>query len=188
MGKWSRAKYRGNVNDGLILRIAQDDGQALEALYAETSAAVYGFILSIVRNPHTAEDLMQETYIKVYLSAARYVPQGKPMAWVLTISRNLALMKLRERASQHIPLEAERSVFPAGKSPEAALDSLMLEAAMNILGDEERQIIMLHAVAGAKHREIAALLEIPLPTVLSKYRRALAKLNKHMREAGQDEA
>lgn len=55
-------------------------------------------------------------------------------------------------------------------------DRAVLEAALNILSDQERQIVVLHAAAGLKHREIAKLLELPLPTVLSKYRRALSKL------------
>ena len=52
----------------------------------------------------------------------------------------------------------------------------MLNMAMNELADQERQIVILHAVTGFKHREIAAVLELPLATVLSKYRRALQKL------------
>ena len=47
---------------------------------------------------------------------------------------------------------------------------------MRVLGDEERQVVMLHAVAGFKHREIAQMLDMALPTVLSKYNRALKKL------------
>jgi RNA polymerase sigma-70 factor (ECF subfamily) len=52
----------------------------------------------------------------------------------------------------------------------------VLDACLGQLSDEERQIVVLHAVAGFRHREIAALLELPLPTVLSKYSRALKKL------------
>ena len=52
----------------------------------------------------------------------------------------------------------------------------ILQHALANLGDEERRIVLLHAVTGMKHREIAALLELPLPTVLSKYHRALKKM------------
>ena len=55
-------------------------------------------------------------------------------------------------------------------------DRVVLEAALRLLTGEERRIVMLHAVAGLKHRETAELLELPLSTVLSKYRRALKKL------------
>ena len=170
------------MSDNLISRIAADDKQAMETFYAETKTAVYGFILSIVRSHHTAEDLMQETYIKVYTSAASYSPQGKPMAWLLTIARNLSLMKLREKATGNVSLEPNMN-DPKGESdPEKALDRMVLETAMRILGDDERQIITLHDIAGMKHREISEILKIPLPTVLSKYRRALSKLRKSMKE------
>lgn len=59
-------------------------------------------------------------------------------------------------------------------------DRLVLEAAFGVLSDTERQIVMLHAVSGIKHREIALILELPLSTVLSKYARALSKLKKHL--------
>ena len=59
-------------------------------------------------------------------------------------------------------------------------DRTVLTAALSTLSDEERQIIMLHVTAGLKHREIAQLLELPLSTVLSKYRRALSKLKQKL--------
>lgn len=56
----------------------------------------------------------------------------------------------------------------------------MLTQCMDRLSDQERHIVVLHAVGGLKHREIAAMLELPLPTVLSKYARALKKLRQHL--------
>ena len=61
-------------------------------------------------------------------------------------------------------------------------DKLALEAAMKCLGNEERQVVTLHALSGLNHREIAALLDMPLATVLSKYRRALVKLRDYLEE------
>ena len=60
----------------------------------------------------------------------------------------------------------------------------MLEAALKALGDEERQVVLLHAVSGLKHREIAQDLGLPLSTVLSRYNRALKKLKRHLTEEG----
>ena len=65
--------------------------------------------------------------------------------------------------------------FPRG-SADWTPTSALLQGALASLADEERRIVMLHAVTGLKHREIAALLELPLPTVLSKYHRALKKM------------
>ena len=65
-----------------------------------------------------------------------------------------------------------------------AADKMVLHAALKILNEEERQIVLLRTSAGLKHREIAADLEMPLATVLSKYNRAMKKLKKHLREEG----
>ena len=98
------------------------------------------------------------------------------MAWLLTIARNLAQTRLR-RSGRQVELDEEAwNAIPAqapGISPE---DRQLLQAALAGLGAEERRIILLHAVAGLKHREIARLLERPLSTILSKYHRGLAKL------------
>ena len=64
---------------------------------------------------------------------------------------------------------------------------MVLGEAIKILGGEERQIVVLHDISGMKHREIADIMQIPLSTVLSKYRRALSKLRKHIKEVIRDE-
>ena len=66
-------------------------------LYQDTARPVYSFILSLTRNPEEAEDVMQDTYLTVWTKAGSYVPQGKPLAWVFTIARNLCYMRFREQ-------------------------------------------------------------------------------------------
>ncbi len=166
------------MDEGLIARISEGDKNALSELYVQTKTAVYGFALSILRNAPSAEDVMQETYVRVFKSASSYVPQGKPMAWILRIVRNLSLMKLREKSSSEVTLDEVYN--PSYESDPS--DTLALEAALKILSEEERQIVILHIVSGLKHREIAAILELSLSTVLSKHRRALSKLKNHLKE------
>ena len=164
----------------LIRAMAAQDKAALAALYQATRAAVYGYALSITANAADAEDVLQDTYVQAYAAAGRYQPAGKPMAWLLTIARNLALMRLRG-AKRSAPLhDAEMlAALPDSVSGE---DRLLLAAALQTLSAEERQIVMLHAVAGLKHREIAALHQLPLSTVLAKYHRALKKLRLKLTE------
>ena len=161
-----------------ILQMAGGAADTLAVLYEQTKTAVYGFALSILRNQADAEDVLQETYLHIYQAAGRYKPNGNPMPWIFTITRNLALMKIRESKRQdELPAE-DSAVFWAEDSALSAEDRLVLGAAMRELTDEERQILMLHAVTGMKHREIAELLQLSLSTVLSKYHRALKKLRK----------
>ena len=67
---------------------------------------------------------------------------------------------------------------------DAVLDRMVLETAMNVLDAEERQIVVLHAMTGFRHREIAEILDLPTGTVLSKYNRALKKMRKEMEAKG----
>ena len=170
------------IQEGLISRIAQGDQDALAMLYRETSSAVYGFALSILKDRHAAEDVMQDAYLTIHASAGRYEEMGKPMAWILTIVRNLARMRLRQERGGTVPVDEAWDLADPDDRFGRQNDRMLLQAAMECLSDEERQIVTLYAVSGLRHREIAGLLERPLPTVLSKYRRALQKLRRWMEE------
>lgn len=164
----------------LLEKIAYGDMAALEALYHATHKAVYAFALSVLKNTHDAEDVLHDCYVAVASAADSYRPQGKPLAWLLTIARNLCNQKFRDRKrTAELPEEDWQQSMAAdpGLSQE---DRLILEECMTILSDEELRIVTLHAVSGFKHREVAAVLDLPLPTVLSKYHRALKKLRNHL--------
>ena len=167
--------------DEVLKRLARGDKTALEELYHETKSAIYGFSLSITKNPSDSEDVLQETYLKIWANAERYTAKGTPMSWILMIAKNLSLMKLREK-KRHQDLEPEEwdMEFHIPDSAGTTEDRHLLEAALNLLTLEEREIILLHAVSGLKHREIAELLDMALATVLSKYHRALKKLRKYV--------
>ena len=164
------------VDDSLLIGVSEGNKEAFTALYRIAGTAVYAYALSILRNPAEAEDAMQDTFLKIRCAAAVYQPRGKAMAWILTITRNVCLMKLRQ--NKHLSLYAlEDARGEPDWSPVTDLeDRLVLRSAMKVLSEEECQIVILHAVTGWKHREIAAQLQLPLSTVLSKYRRGLRKL------------
>ena len=161
----------------LLIRVAGGDRDALAELYQRTRAAVCGLALSYLKNAHDAQDLTQDVYVQVWDCAAQYRPAGSPMGWLLTVCRNLCLMRLR-REERHAALsEEEWDAIPAQECGLNADERTLLQGALASLADEELRIVLLHAVTGMKHREIAALLELPLPTVLSKYHRALKKMH-----------
>lgn len=166
--------------DQYLAGIAAHESHALEALYHHTSAAVHSFALSILKNTHDAEDVLQDCYLNIYAGASAYRSAGKPMAWILTITKNLCYQKLRER--QRLADLAQEDWEPWLQSNEGLSheDRVMIRQCMDILSDEERQIVVLHAVAGFRHREIGELMDLPLSTVLSKYHRAVKKLKEHL--------
>lgn len=173
----------GAALEDCIARIAGGDKDALAQLYAQTRPAVYGFALSILKNPHDAEDVLHDAYLQVWNAAPQYRAHGKAMAWLLTIVRNLVMDQLRRQKRTEPLVWEDWQDQLAGTPAVSAEDRMALAALLTALEDQERQIVTLHALTGLKHREIAALLGLPLPTVLSKYSRALKKLRLAWKEA-----
>lgn len=172
----SQSGRQDDTLENCIARIAGGDQDALALLYEHTHAAVYGFALSILKNKQDAEDVLQDAYIRIWNAAGSYTSAGKPMAWIFTITRNLALMRFREQSrTVAVAPEDWQSLFSNEPSVNHE-DRLMLASLLETLTDEERQIVILHSMTGLKHREIAELLDLRLSTVLSKYHRALKKL------------
>lgn len=164
----------------LLLRTLEGDADAFEQLYKLTRVSVYSLALSIVRSSYDAEDIMHDTYISLFGSKKRYHAQGKPMAYLMTVTRNLSLMLLRRTKRQVDTAEDyERdAATPDGVSVE---DELLLRQCLETLSESERQIVVLHAVSGLKHKDIASVMSLPLSTVLSKYSRAIKKMQAFMK-------
>lgn len=173
-------KKASEVDEELLFAIASGDSDAFSEFYNQTKTAVYSFAMSILKNPHDAEDIMQDAYIKIHANACSYKPEGKPLAWVFTIVRNLCLMHLRSKKNKDAGFIDELDYENPENFAKNVEDGAIIAAAMKALGDEERQIVIMHAVSGMKHREIGEMLGIPLSTVLSKYNRALAKLKNQL--------
>ena len=166
--------------EGLLSAVGQGDREAFAALYGMAKGPVYALALSILGHVQEAQDVTQDAFVRIWEKAPGYESRGTAMAWMLTITRNLALMVLRRQARKAELSEEEWAAIPAPASGLSREDSQLLHEALNGLEAEERQVIFLHALSGLKHREIAQLLDIPLSTVLSKYQRGLKKLRIRM--------
>ncbi len=181
---YMKKHIRTKIDEELFIRIAEDDLSAFEELFRLTERSLYAFTLSILKNHDDALDVVQDTYLKIRAAAHLYKPMGKPMAWVFTIARNLSKSKLRTRNHAEVmqmeDIENDLSFSYITENE----DKLMLQAAFKILNQKEREIILLHAVSGLAHHQIAKSLGIPLSTSLSKYHRGLKKLKKHLVEQG----
>ena len=162
--------------DAYIEGTACGQKAAFEKLYRAASSPVFAYALSLLKNRQDAEDVLHDCFLNIYNSASGYQSAGKPMAWIMTIARNLCMSSLRARQrSSDIP-EEDWEPFLQMNNDLPAEDRLTIQGCMELLGDEERTILLLHAVTGFKHREIAEFLDLPLATVLSKYARAAKKM------------
>lgn len=169
------------VSDKLIKRVANYDSTAFEEVYNKSSSAVFGLAMSILSNQTDAEDVVQETYISIYKNANKYEGKGKAMAWIFTIARNHALMVIRDRKKHtHENLDDSYNIGIDYNIEEKIHKEQLTDALLKTLKEDERQIVVMHAMSNIKHKDLAKIMGIPLSTVLSKYKRSLAKLKKMM--------
>lgn len=179
MGQYDKKLLK--INDEIIKRVAKFDSQAFEQLYNETSGAVFGLAMSILANQSDADDVVQDTYITIYNKADTYKSKGKAMAWIFTIARNHALMKIRDRKKHsHIDLDQVYDVGVDNYIEDEIHKEQLVDIILRVLKEDERQIVVMHAMSSMKHKDIAKIMNIPLATVLSKYKRSLEKLRKEM--------
>ena len=172
------------IDESVFKKIANNDLAAFEEFYHATERTVYAFVFSILKDHDAALDVLQDTYLKIRGAAHLYQPMGKPMAWVFTISRNLAMSRLRLKKGSDLTQVSDIENNISFSYISDREDRLILESAFRVLNDKEREIILLHAISGYAHNEIAKNLDMPLSTVLSKYHRGLKKLRKHIIEQG----
>lgn len=165
--------------ENCIMRLARNDISAMEQLYPLVKNQVYGFALSILKSKYDSEDAMQECFIKIYRSASLYRSKGKPLAWILTITKNLCY-EILSKKNRTVDCNESEERADSNDYINKADDKMVLKACMKILTPEERQIVYLHALCETKHKDIAKLLNIPISTALSKYNRAIKKIQKYL--------
>ena len=170
-----------HISDKLMKRVSTYDARAFEQLYNQASGAVFGLAMSILGNQTDAEDVVQNTFISIYEKIQSYKPQGKAMAWIFTITRNHAYMLLRTKEKHsYVDLDDLHDVGTDSTVVEDTYKENITELLLSELKEDERQIVTMHAMSNMKHKEIAKVMDMPLSTVLSKYRRSLEKLRKVM--------
>jgi len=161
----------------LIHAVARRDHTALESLYHACRQSVYAVALGVTRDRQLAEDVLQDTMLYIWENADAYRRDGHPKAWICTISRHLAIDRMRKNnrsvlleSWDQIPDESGRRSAPEME------DDLALGQAIGRLPPEEAQVILLSAFGGLSHGEIAELMQLPYHKVRYRYRRAIAKL------------
>ena len=170
-----------------LAAMARRDEAALAAFYDATVGRVYGLALRITRQPESAAEVASDVYLQVWREANRYdATRGKVLAWLMTICRTRALDHLRraDEAETHPEPEALRAEAPEQKSAQDLLSAIQehaaLHAALAKLEPVQRQLIALAFFRGMSHREIAAHTRLPLGSVKTYLRKALAVMREHL--------
>ena len=177
-------KYNAEMNElyeSYLLKISQGCHNSLELLYEKTKSYVYRYALSMVKNITDAEDIMQDTYVNIYKYAHMYNPRKRPLAWILTITRNLCLNRLKKKKVKEIDIHEIEQVLSNNRKDEHH-NYILLNIILSELTEEESKIIVLSSIEGLKYREIAELLDLNISTILSKYHRAIKKIRSKYKE------
>ena len=168
-----------DASDGeLLARIAERDREAFELLYHRYLRPIFGFALRRLRDRPRAEDATQETFAAIWRSAGSYRPERGPAApWLYAVARNAIVDRLRSRAEPtgEVPDVPTLEAGPAERA-ESSYVSFRVHGALDALPEKEREVIELAYWSGLSQSEVAAFLGIPLGTVKTRTRSALARL------------
>jgi RNA polymerase sigma-70 factor (ECF subfamily) len=189
--KFAVGNNSSEIDLELLRRIATRDHAALAELYDRHSQLAYSLIMRILRSQSDAEDVLQETFVRVWLRADTYDPlRGSPAAWLLRIARNRAIDRLRARRAQPtvaVPPGAPSAMEPiTSDTPETALESHttagMVRTALAALTPAQRELIEAAFFEGYTHTALATRFGVPLGTVKTRIRTGLAALRDRLEQ------
>lgn len=182
-------QYSNQAEDekALMYRIAAGDEVAFEALYDRYSRLLYSILLSVVKQPPEAQDMLQEVFLHIWRQAKNFdAGRGNVYSWLITMTRNRAIDRLRSKGYRERQQEAhdDDTMLMLPDSALSPLDSITIteqrERVHDALGKippEQRDALMLAYFQGYTQAEIADLLQIPLGTIKTRMRQGLLKLS-----------
>ncbi len=183
------------LNDNeLVQRFIQGDQESLEILIVRHKSRVYSYILLIVKNQDLAEDIFQDTFIKVIRSLKRgkYVENGKFVSWVLRIAHNLIIDHFRKEKLQGTISNdsSDVDIFNSQKFSEETIEDQMVYSQIlsevkhlvKELPEDQQQVIYMRHYMGLSFKEIAEQTEVSINTALGRMRYALINLRKLVEE------
>jgi RNA polymerase sigma-70 factor (ECF subfamily) len=164
-----------------LSRVARGDKAAFEALYAATCVKLYGVVVRILGRRDLAQDVLQDVYVRVWQRAAEFDPTlGSPITWMVAIARNRALDEAKRKTMRSLEDMPELLELPDTGDPLASLEMneqrRRLQACLDRLEPERKQILALAYHYGLTREEIARRVNRPAATVKTWLRRSLARL------------
>jgi RNA polymerase sigma-70 factor, ECF subfamily len=166
----------------LLAAVSNGDKQAFERLYAATSAKLFGVTLRIVRRPDLADEVMQDTYLKVWRGAGEFDSRiATPITWMVAIARNRALDAVRKQAEVSIDdglanMEAIADDPNALEQHEMTDELRLLLACLGALEADRRRLVLLAYYGGWSRDQLAAKFDTPVSTVKTWLRRSLIQI------------
>ena len=177
-------------DDMLLESIADGNRTAMHILYCRHNVRVYRFILRIVRDATTAEDLVSQVFLDVWRTAGQFQGRSQVSTWLLSIARFKALTAMRQRRFEDIDQEDVRQIADDCDTPETSLDrsdtSAILRACVQKLSPAHREIINLVYYHEKSVEEVGKIIGIPQSTVKTRMFYARKQLADWLKGAGVD--
>ena len=181
---------RATSDEMLLEKIAKGDRTAMHTLYARHNVRVYRFVLRMLRDTASAEDLVSQVFLDVWRSASQFEGRSQVSTWLLSIARFKALTALRQRKHEDIDQDDVMQIADQADTPEASLDrsrtSAILRACVAKLSPAHREIVSLVYYHEKSVEEVAQLIGIPAATVKTRMFYARKQLGELLRCAGID--
>ena len=173
----------------LLAAVAKGDEAAFERLYEATRAKLYGVLLRILGRSEVAEEVMQETYLKAWTTAAKFDPRlASPITWMVAIARNRAIDIVRKKGELSIEDAGPQAMAIAIEAVSPLARREMTEELKRLLSclgklDPERQrIVLLAYYSGWSREQLAVKLDIPVNTIKTWLRRSLLEIRACMEQ------
>jgi RNA polymerase sigma-70 factor (ECF subfamily) len=186
----SIAAVQATSDEMLLESISDGNRTAMHILYCRHNVRVYRFILRIVRDATTAEDLVSQVFLDVWRTAKQFQGRSQVSTWLLSIARFKALTAMRQRRFEDIDQEDVRQIPDDAATPEASLDrsdtSAILRACVAKLSPAHREIINLVYYHEKSVEEVGAIIGIPQSTVKTRMFYARKQLADLLKGAGVD--
>jgi RNA polymerase sigma-70 factor (ECF subfamily) len=180
----SRKRKISLSEEELVLALRNREKVAIEALYDMYSSSLYGVISRIITDTATAEDVLQETFVKIWHSFSSYsTEKGRLFTWMVNIARNLSIDKLRSKdfKNQNKNQELENNVtfIDEQRNTSYKPELLGIKELVETLKPEQKSILELVYFKGYTHVEAADELGVPLGTIKTRLRMAILQLRKY---------
>jgi len=183
------------VNDQeLVQAYIKGDQSAIEILINRHRSKVYTYILLTIKNQQLAEDLFQETFIKVIqsLRGGKYRDNGRFLSWVIRIAHNLIIDHFRKEKQMNSVSndDSEVDLFNSKKLSDSNIEEIIVNSQIkaeirtliNELPDDQREVVLLRHYGGLSFKEIADQTDVSINTALGRMRYALINLRKFIKE------
>lgn len=186
-----------NSDEALMIRYRDGDISAFETLVKRHERGLFNFILRSVGRQELAEELLQEVFVRIVKSAESYQQTAKFTTWAYTIARNLCIDRARKHnkrkeyslnttiggddgSQTHMDQLVDDKANSASVDYDRKVFRDRLAEALAQLPEDQREVFVMREITGLKFREIADVLDCPVPTVKSRMRYALESLRGHL--------